>query len=168
MSGWREVGPSAALSLCAGAEPGINVSLYIDTSCLFKLLWQELETSRTEEIVSSEPTVLVSSLARLEMTVQIHERRMGGALTKSAVVCLLGQMQRLFASEPFEFRTCPAGLVELAEKQIRHLEKGSYCRTMDRLHLAAAIELGARRLLTNDDAQARAARSAGLQVLMPR
>jgi predicted nucleic acid-binding protein len=38
----------------------------------------------------------------------------------------------------------------------------------DRLHLAIIESLGLRRLLTNDDGQARAARGLGFEVTLPR
>jgi hypothetical protein len=42
-----------------------------------------------------------------------------------------------------------------------------HCRTLDRLHLAIMASIGMRRLLTNNDAQARAARRLGFDVFLP-
>jgi hypothetical protein len=51
---------------------------------------------------------------------------------------------------------------------VRSLPKDRYCPTLDRLHLAVMQALGFRRLLTNDDAQARAGRALGFSVSLPR
>jgi len=40
------------------------VSLYLDTSCLLKLLLPEVESRRVAEIVAAEEHVVVSSLAQ--------------------------------------------------------------------------------------------------------
>ncbi len=42
-----------------------------------------------------------------------------------------------------------------------------FCRTLDRLHLAAMEDLQVRRLLTNDAIQAEAANELGFQVILP-
>ena len=46
--------------------PGEPVSLYIDTSCLLKLLFPEPESARVGESVAAEKRVVVSALGRLE------------------------------------------------------------------------------------------------------
>jgi len=58
-------------------------------------------------------------------------------------------------------------IVETAERQITALPKDGYCPTLDRLHLAVMQALDFERLLTNDGAQARAARALGFSVILP-
>jgi predicted nucleic acid-binding protein len=142
--------------------------LYVDTSAFLKLLWVEPETSRVEEILAAEDEAVVSDLARLELTVQIQNRRADGLLTRSGAERLRRQAEDLLALAPFVVRSTGALLVEAARRQVDVRDSRSHCRTLDRLHLAAMGELGLDRLLTNDDAQARAARARGAKVLMPR
>jgi predicted nucleic acid-binding protein len=144
------------------------MSLYADTSCLLKLLWQEPETARTESLVAAESTVVVSDLARLEVTVQIQARRAAGLLTKGGATRLGRQFETLVATPPFELRACAPSLIEDARLQAAASRPRAHCRTLDRLHLAAMAGMGLRRLLTNDDGQARAARALGIRVLLPR
>ena len=47
-------------------------ALYVDTSAFLKLLWNEPETSRVEEILASEDEAVVSELTRLEKDVRIQ------------------------------------------------------------------------------------------------
>jgi hypothetical protein len=51
---------------------------------------------------------------------------------------------------------------------VHSLARDASCPTLDRLHLAAMQSLELRHLLTNDDAQARAARALGFSVVVPR
>ncbi len=54
------------------------MSLYLDTSCLLKLLLPEAESRRVAEMVESEEHVAVSTLAQLEAATQVHWRVAGG------------------------------------------------------------------------------------------
>jgi hypothetical protein len=58
--------------------------------------------------------------------------------------------------------------VDVAEEHLRSLPREAHCLTLDRLHLAVMRSLDVRRLLTNDAAQARAARALGFAVMVPR
>jgi predicted nucleic acid-binding protein len=144
------------------------MSLYLDTSCLLKLLFAEPESAKTSLVLAAEPRVLVSSLARLEALVQIQGRAAGGLLTSRSAVSLARLLDQTLASAPFDLVTTPTGTDGVAASQIFPLSRSVHCRTLDRLHLAAMQALGVRRLLTNDDAQARAASALGFEVLRPR
>jgi len=143
-------------------------SLYLDTSCLLKVLLPEPETRRVVEILGAEEHVVVSSLARLEATSQIHSRLIGGQLKRSGARTLMARLDELLAEEPCELVRAPSEIIDIAESQIRGLPKGGSCAALDRLHLAVMKALGIDRLLTNDDAQARAARELDFAVSLPR
>jgi predicted nucleic acid-binding protein len=144
------------------------VSLYLDTSCLLKVLFPEPETAQVLRLVATEDEVVVSNLARLEACVQIHARTAGGGLTRAAARALIARLATLLGQAPYELVRVPAGIIERADAQVRSLSKDAYCPTLDRLHLAVMQDLDIRRVLTNDDAQARAARALGFTVLVPR
>jgi predicted nucleic acid-binding protein len=144
------------------------VSLYLDASCLLKLLFPEPETGRVMQLVAAEEHVVVSTLARLETLVQIHARGVGGLLTRAGARSLIDRLEGLLRQEPYELVRTPPEVVEAAEGQVRALPRDAYCPTLDRLHLAVMKALDLRRLLTNDDAQARAARGLGFSVVVPR
>jgi predicted nucleic acid-binding protein len=144
------------------------LSLYIDTSCLLKLLFPEPESARVAEIVAAEGRVEVSGLARLEALSQIQGRLAGGLLTRRKTGALAARLSALLALDPFELTATPSGLDAVAERQMSPLGRARHCRTLDRLHLAAVERLGLRRLLTNDDSQAAAAVELGVEVLLPR
>ena len=144
------------------------MSLYLDASCLLKVLFLEPETPRVMQLIAAEEQVVVSTLARLETLVQIHGRGSGGLLKPVAVRSLVARLGALLGQDPYEMvHTLPA-VIDVAEGHLPRLPREAHCPTLDRLHLAAMEAFNLRRLLTNDDAQARAARALGFTVIVPR
>ena len=144
------------------------MALYLDTSCLLKVFFPEPETDRTLALIAAEPRVLVSSLARLEALSQIHARAAGGLLSPARATRLRQRVEVVIELAPYERVRCPADIIDIAADQITVTVKGAYCRTLDRLHLATMQALGVNRLLTSDAIQAAAARSLGLDVVVPK
>ena len=144
------------------------MSLYLDTSCLLKLLFPEPETARVMQLVVTEEHVVVSTLAHLEACSQLHARTVGGLLSRPAARRLVERLDAILRQAPYELARTPADVVDDAGAQLRSFPGDAYCPTLDRLHLAAMQGLDVSRLLTNDDAQARAARALGFSVLLPR
>jgi predicted nucleic acid-binding protein len=144
------------------------MSLYLDTSCLLKLLFAEPESAKTSRLVAAEPEVVVSSLARLEALVQIQGRAAGGVLPARSAATLARLLDQTLASAPFKLVNTPAGVDGVAAGQLFPIGRSVHCRTLDRLHLAAMQALDVRRLLTNDEIQARAAAALGFEILRPR
>lgn len=142
-------------------------SLYLDTSCLMKLLFDEAESSRTVALIDVEARVEVSDLARLEAIVQIEGRAAGGSLTRRQSKQLIDRLDAILARSPMARVADPRDVLAVAEKQVRRGPKTVHCPTLDRLHLAIMEALGVTRLLTNDDAQARAASALGFEVSLP-
>ncbi len=144
------------------------MALYLDTSCLLKLLFAEPESPKTSLLVSAEPRVVVSSLARLEALVQIQGRAVGGLLAVRSAAALVRLLDQMLGCLPFDLVATPKGVDGIAAGQILPLGRSVHCRTLDRLHLATMQALGIRRLLTNDEIQARAAAALGFEVVRPR
>ena len=141
--------------------------VYLDTSSLLKLVWPERETETVTALISQEPLVLVSSLAELESFIQLSAAYFGGRYSKTKLVRLQAELQGLLRSDPFERRSLSGAVFDVAQKQHRRSDKKTFCRTLDRLHLAAMQELGLSRLVTNDLQQAGAARALGFEVMVP-
>jgi predicted nucleic acid-binding protein len=141
------------------------VSLYLDTSCLVTLLKAEPETAAVARVVQGETEVLVSALALLEAELQITAARLGGDLTPAQARQAGAALAATLAQPPFVVRAFATDVFQIARRQSAG---GAYCRTLDRLHLAAMEALGVDRLLTNDARQAAAARALGFGVVWPR
>jgi predicted nucleic acid-binding protein len=140
--------------------------IYIDTSCLLKLFRPEPSSGAVLAAVAAESQVVVSVLVEMETRVQLKAGWTGGLFTRPQWRRLEGELARLRTQPPFEFRNLPGTVFQTARRQHRHAGD-THCRSLDRLHLAAMEELNLRRLMTHDEAQARAAEAAGFAVVRP-
>ena len=134
---------------------------------MLKLLFPEPESAAVAAIISAEPRVVVSTLARLEARVRIAARLAGGLLRRPLALRLVRQMESMLSAVPFEIADLPAGVPEIAEGHIVVARAAIRCRSLDRLHLATMQVLGLDRLLTTDLAQAKAARALGFVTVHP-
>lgn len=141
------------------------MSLYLETSCLLKLVLDEPDSPAVEAALEGETEILVSTLARLEAENVLLAMRLGGDLSKREHTLALGALDQLLVQPPFRQVAVPSDAYELALRQLK--PNGPYCRTLDRLHLAVAEGLGLQRFITNDRAQATAAEALGFEVLLP-
>ncbi len=140
--------------------------IYIDTSSLLKLLHLEPESGAVRTAVSAEAEVIVSTLAELETRSQLKAAWHGGDCTKARYLALVRQLDALRELEPFRFTGLPGTVFTTAIRQDRDATR-LHLRSLDRLHLGAMEELGLTRVLTNDWKLALAARSLGLEAVLP-
>lgn len=129
------------------------MAYYIDTSALVKLVVQEAETGALRSWISAEQPDLVSSdLARTELMRAVRRVAVASAPGARAVLDSIALI--VLSTATFE----TAG----------HLDP-TLLRSLDALHLAAALELGddLAAMITYDDRMAEAARGHGIPVIAP-
>ena len=139
------------------------MSVYLETSCLLKLVLDEPDSSAVENALEGETDIIVSALARLEAENVLLAMRLGGELSKREHAVAVEVLTQMLAHPPFRSVAVPEDAFDLAIRQI--VPDKPYCRTLDRLHLAIAAALGFVRFMTNDQAQAILAESLGFKVL---
>ncbi len=140
--------------------------IYLDTSCLLKLLREEPESADVRSAVDAESEVVVSSLTELETEVQLKAAAIGGGIRASQWRQYQVRLAAMRNLDPFHFRHLPAAVFSTALRQHRH-PRAVYCRSLDRLHLAAMEELKLRRLITLDAIQGKAAEALDYEVIYP-
>jgi predicted nucleic acid-binding protein len=140
--------------------------IYIETSCLVKVLRPESESPAVVEAIGREASIVVSVLTELETLVQLKAFYLAGDYTRPRWRQLEAQFSVLRNQLPYEFRHLSAAMFQTALRQ--HRNSGDlHCRSLDRLHLAAMEELKISRLMTHDENQAKAAIEVGFDVIRP-
>ncbi len=140
--------------------------IYLDTSCLLKLLLEEPESEAVRVAVASESEVIISALTELEATVRLRAGWLAGEYRERRYRSYLRQLSAFRDIDPFRFRPLAGSLFQTAIRQDRNAAR-VHCRTLDRLHLAAIEDLGLRRLMTLDAAEAVGAKALGFEVVSP-
>jgi predicted nucleic acid-binding protein len=140
--------------------------IYLDTSCLLKLLRSEPESPDVRSAVEKENVVVVSSLAELETEVQLKGAVLSGEIRTTQWRQYQAKLAAMRNFDPFHFRYLPAAVFSTALRQHRH-PRSVYCRSLDRLHLAAMEELNLTRLMTLDRTQAEVALELDFKVVLP-
>lgn len=124
---------------------------YLDTSAALKLVVAETETTALRSaLVASTPTLASCWLLETELRRAAHRHPL---LAQETVSALLDRVD-VHAVPPSLFRE--AGLLP-----------GEHLRSLDAIHLAAAIRLGVDAVLTYDVRMTDAARSLGLTTVAP-
>jgi predicted nucleic acid-binding protein len=140
--------------------------IYLDTSCLLKILRPEQWSTDVRAAIAVESEVVVSVFAELETFVQLKAAWTGGNCTKPQWRKLELELTLLRNQPPFNFMTLSPRVFQTALRQ--HRNSGDlHCRSLDRLHLAAMEELRISRLMTHDESQAKAAMEMGFEVVRP-
>jgi predicted nucleic acid-binding protein len=140
--------------------------IYIDTSCLLKLLLEEPESRAVRKAVLVEEAVIISSLTELEAEMQLKAAASGGDIRTSQWRQYQAKLVAMRNFAPFHFRYLPASVFSTALRQHRH-SRAAHCHSLDRLHLAAMEELKVERLMTFDRAQVIAATALNYEVVCP-
>lgn len=140
--------------------------IYVDSSSLLKLLWNEPESSAVIDAIAIEDAVVVSVLAEMESLIQLKAACFGGDYTLPQMRRFETRLSVLRNQPPYQFRTLPGTIFKTALSHHRN-SGNAHCRALDRLHLAAMEELKVTRLMTHDDGQAKAAVEAGFEVFQP-
>lgn len=124
---------------------------YIDTSAATKLLVSEAESEHlAEELDTSQPDLVACYLLESELRRVVHRVE---SLNQVAATTVLDSVA-LYEVPPSLLRE--AGVLP-----------GPTLRTLDALHLAAAVRLGVDAVLTYDSRMTDAARAIGLAVVSP-
>ena len=139
--------------------------LYIDTSSLLKLLWEEPESEWTRQRIAAEQKVILSSLAELETDVQLAGACLAGRYSRAKLNAYRRALMAFPQIDPFDRADLSSTLFHVALRQHKIVGQ-PHCGTLDRLHLAAMELLGISRLLTHDNRQAQAARGLGFEVVV--
>ena len=130
------------------------MTLYVDSSALLKRYVDEHDSEVAAQLMAADPVLVTSRLAEVEV-----RRNLARLLSDEAA----GAAKRQFLADLDAFALVSLDAVTCNEAA--RIAEQTLCRSLDALHLAAAVRAGpATTLLTFDHRQAQAARLLGLSV----
>lgn len=140
---------------------------YWDTSCVLALYAPEEITTQAAELASLEKgPIHSSSILEFEMTFAIHAKEVRGEIPRGSSQRVLSQFQTDL--QQGRFLLVPLGIdIKFCTKDIAtrtiQAEPPVFLRTLDGIHIATALELGALELITADRKLADAATLLGIK-----
>lgn len=140
---------------------------YFDTGVLLKLYLPEPRAAEAVSFVNASPgKPPVNPLHELEMRSALRQKAGRGELTQIECDTLIAQVESdLTASVHERVPVSWPDVFTTAESLSAAHGIGTLCRSLDTLHVALALELGATEFCTFDLRQARMAATAGLHVI---
>lgn len=145
----------------------MNEGVYIDTGILVKLYVKEVNTPEAIALVASlnEPLTL-TVFQELEIRNALRLKQGRGELTELEALAALADFETDIAVGRYRRPGCDlAAVFHRAERLSAAHAVATKCRSLDTLHVAAALETGSRRFASLDQRQRVMARAAGLAVL---
>jgi predicted nucleic acid-binding protein len=146
------------------AEAGAILSIYADSSFIVSLYVSDRHSNVARRLVKDRTRVWLTPLHRAEWTHAVAQAVYQQRISAGEAKAVSGQFERDRMSRVWvevglpemAFERC----VKLAEQYVARLNSG----TLDTLHVASALELGAKEFWTFDDRQAKLARAVGLKL----
>jgi|UniRef100_UPI0037852ADB predicted nucleic acid-binding protein len=141
---------------------------YFDTGVLLRLYLPEPRTAEAVALVNASPNLPpITLLHELEMRSALRQKVGRGELTLTECEVLISQMEADLASGVHERLTAVwQDVFATAESLSATHGVTTLCRSLDTLHVALAVELGATEFCTFDQRQSRMAEAAGLAVIV--
>ncbi|MEM9519641.1 MAG: type II toxin-antitoxin system VapC family toxin [Actinomycetota bacterium] len=131
------------------------MTLYADSSAVLKRYLQEHDSTVAEAHLASDPVLVTSRLTEIEVRRTLARDFDGADLTT---------LQRQFQADLDAFALVSLDAVTCSDAA--RIAEQTGCRSLDAIHIAAALRAGARTtFVTFDIRRAQAARSAGLHVV---
>ncbi|MBG7603326.1 MAG: type II toxin-antitoxin system VapC family toxin [Actinobacteria bacterium] len=131
------------------------MTLYVDSSALLKRYVDEHDSEAAVSLMATDPVLVTSRLTEIEVRRNLTRLLDGSELTSSRRQ--LAVDLDAFALVSLDASTC---------NEAARIAEQTLCRSLDSLHLAAAVRTGpATSLLTFDLRQAQVARTLGMMVI---
>jgi predicted nucleic acid-binding protein len=140
---------------------------YFDTGVLLKLYLPEPRAAEAVAFVNTSPgKPPVNPLHELEMRSALRQKAGRGELTQTECDALIAQVESDLATSVHDRVTVSWPDVFATAEALSAAHGGAtLCRSLDTLHVALALELGATEFCTFDLRQSRMATAAGLTVI---
>jgi predicted nucleic acid-binding protein len=140
------------------------VSVYADSSFFVSLYITDSHTPQVLRLLSRHPRVWFTPLHEAEISHAIAQHVFRGQITEDHATRTYQRLSRHLSADVWAITGFPdAAFTKGAALARTHVARLG-TRTLDSLHVAAALELKAERFWTFDERQAKLAKAAGLKV----
>jgi predicted nucleic acid-binding protein len=136
---------------------------YIDASFLVSLYVPDQHSIVAERLMASNPSVWLTPLHFAESTHAIEQLVFRGASTRAQADLVHERFAQHRASGMWVEAALRDSIFDVCARLARRYGAKLGLRTLDTLHVAAALELKAQRFWTFDERQKKLARAAGLK-----
>ncbi|MGA7077968.1 MAG: type II toxin-antitoxin system VapC family toxin [Terriglobales bacterium] len=139
-------------------------NIYADTSFFVSLYLTEQHTPEAERRLRSRPFLCLTPLHVAEWIHAIEQHVFHKAISRSAADRLLQRFQEHRAQGLWREAPLPDRAFEVCAELARRYAARLGVRTLDTLHVASALELGAERFWTFDERQAKLALAVAMKI----
>jgi predicted nucleic acid-binding protein len=139
------------------------LSIYADTSFLVSLYVPDQHSIEAQRWMASNPSIWLTPLHVAEWTHAIEQQVFRGASSRSQADLVHARFDGHRASGVWVEVPIPDAAFDLCARLARRFGSRLGLRTLDTLHVAAALELKAQRFWTFDERQRKLAHAAGLK-----
>jgi predicted nucleic acid-binding protein len=144
--------------------PGADAGIYLDSSALAKLYVPEPESNTLEAFLQGRRDLMISELAITEVLSAVARRRREGMITAHQALDIRDAVLQDADSGSFHRLDLSPVVHREADRLLFHIESVAL-RTLDALHVAAALSGLATHVVTYDARMRAAAVHAGLRTL---
>ena len=138
------------------------MSIYPDSSFLVSAYVIDLHSPIVHKRMTLAPRVLITEFHRAELANAIFQQVFRGRLSLADAQLAYANFEQDSANGVWVLSSQPEGSFDTCTRIARRHAATLGVRTLDSLHVAAALELGATRFWTFDQRQARLAEAEGL------
>ncbi len=156
--------PSVIESPRVRDPPGTDAGIYLDSSALAKLYVPEPESDTLEAFLQGRRDLMISELAITEVLSAVARRRREGMITARQALEIRDAVLGDADSGSFHRLDMSPVVHREAERLLFHIESVAL-RTLDALHVAAALLGSATHVVTYDGRMRTAALHAGLRTV---
>jgi len=137
--------------------------MYADSSFFVSFYLQDAHVGKTDAWMASQPSIFLTSFHRAELVHAVYQHIFRGHISQGEAQLVLANHENDRAANVWREVEVPLTQYERAiELAHRHVAKLGV-RTLDTLHVAAALELGATEFWSFDERQLRLAQAVGLR-----
>jgi predicted nucleic acid-binding protein len=139
--------------------------IYLDASVVFSLYFRDSNSAEAMHLVANATeALLVSALCEVETINAFALRVFRGEMSERNMDNAVRDLESNLRSGFLQSMPFPEGAFNRAKALTKKITPSVGVRAADLLHIAAALELGAKTLFTLDQKQLKAASAAGLAV----